>query len=38
MALGRENQSVLVNTHGNAEKTKALRWSDVPTALGNFFT
>ncbi|GLV35804.1 Vacuolar protein sorting 39 [Carabus blaptoides fortunei] len=33
MALGRENQSVLVNTDGNAEKTKALRWSDVPTAL-----
>lgn len=34
MALGRENHSVLVNTEGNAENTKAIKWSDVPTALG----
>lgn len=33
MALGREHHSVLVNTDGNAENTKAIKWSDVPTAL-----
>lgn len=37
MALGRENHSILVNTNGNAENTKALKWTDVPTALGIFF-
>ncbi|KAK4886156.1 hypothetical protein RN001_002427 [Aquatica leii] len=32
-ALGRETQTVLVNVKGDAEKAKALRWSDIPIAL-----
>ncbi|KAK5643487.1 hypothetical protein RI129_007332 [Pyrocoelia pectoralis] len=32
-ALGRETQTVLVNVKGDAEKTKALRWSDIPIAM-----
>lgn len=32
-ALGREAQTILVNVKGDAEKTKALRWSEVPCAL-----
>lgn len=32
-SLGRETQTVLVNVKGNAEKAKALRWSDAPFAL-----
>lgn len=32
-SLGRETQSVLVNVKGDAEKAKALRWSDAPFAL-----
>lgn len=31
--MGRETQTVLVNVNGDAEKAKALRWSDVPLAL-----
>lgn len=33
-ALGRESQTVLVNVDGELEKTKALKWSQVPCALG----
>lgn len=32
-SLGRETQTVLVNVKGDAEKAKALRWSDAPFAL-----
>lgn len=32
-ALGREMQTVLVNVKGDAEKAKALRWSDIPIAM-----
>lgn len=32
-ALGRETQTVLVNVQGDAEKAKALRWSDIPLAM-----
>ncbi|KAL1489629.1 hypothetical protein ABEB36_013573 [Hypothenemus hampei] len=32
-ALCRENQSVLVNTKGETEKNKALKWSDTPISL-----
>jgi hypothetical protein len=32
-ALCRESQTVLVNVKGETEKTKALRWSDVPLTL-----
>lgn len=32
-SLGRETQTVLVNVKGDAEKAKALRWSDAPIAL-----
>ncbi|KAI4463649.1 cnh domain containing [Holotrichia oblita] len=32
-ALGRENQTVVVNDKGSAEKSKVLKWSDTPTGL-----
>lgn len=32
-ALGREIQTVLVNVKGDAEKAKALRWTNTPFAM-----
>lgn len=32
-ALGRELQTILINTNGDAEKTKALKWSHIPCAM-----
>ncbi|XP_022914524.1 vam6/Vps39-like protein [Onthophagus taurus] len=32
-AVGRENQTVVVNDHGSAATSKVLKWSDTPTGL-----